>query len=79
MGSLAEKYCGECALLLPLREYYRDSRRKDGHRSECKSCTVAMRIDVELRRQEKRKKTVTNDRDKKRMEMDAKLASMGLL
>jgi len=38
---ITEKQCTMCGEVKPLEEFYRDSRAKDGHRSNCKSCRIA--------------------------------------
>ena len=37
-GKLIKKECTECKRILPLEEYQRESKVKDGYRSKCKSC-----------------------------------------
>ena len=43
IGMEGQKQCTGCGEVLPLTEFYRDSRRKDGHYSECKACTAVRR------------------------------------
>jgi len=38
-----EKQCTQCKQTLPLTEFYKDKRTRDGHYSECKACTKARR------------------------------------
>jgi len=33
------KKCSKCGIEKPLTEFHKNKRKKDGHRSECKSCT----------------------------------------
>ncbi len=37
------KVCTACGRVLPLAEFYKDSRRRDGRYSECRTCTLARR------------------------------------
>ena len=37
-GILVKKQCTECKRILPVEEYQKESKVKDGYRSKCKSC-----------------------------------------
>ena len=37
-GILIKKQCTECKRMLPVEEYQKASKVKDGYRSKCKSC-----------------------------------------
>lgn len=38
---IASKICADCHTTKPLADFYTDARRRDGHGSYCKSCTIA--------------------------------------
>ena len=39
------KRCSKCGRILPLSEFYKDKRAKDGLKSECKECHIAMQAE----------------------------------
>jgi hypothetical protein len=40
---MIEKACRLCGVVQPLSEFHRAAANRDGHRSECKTCTRALR------------------------------------
>jgi len=73
------KRCSRCGKPYPLTGFYRNCTSKDGYRSDCIGCYRATNARIKLRKQEENAKAIAEDRDRKRREMDIKLASMGLL
>jgi len=64
-GDEQVKECRKCGQVKPLREFYRDGRRQDGHEGTCKVCRCAA-----ARRRRRRDKARTNARQRERWRRD---------
>jgi len=78
MNAPMTKRCNRCNKPFPLAEYSLNKTGKDGHRRECKSCQKAMVGSARLRKRKEKREAIAEDRGKRREEMKARLASMGL-
>ena len=56
------KKCSKCGKLKPLTEFNKDSKNKDGYRSDCKACKLKVDTIYDLKRHEKFLRSIVDDR-----------------